>query len=122
MSVGDDVSADILDLRVAQHGPEARVVTVVGEIDMLTAPDLATFLAAQLTAARLVVVNLDGVWFLGSAGLSVLFHADELAAQQGRDLRLVCNSPAANRALKTTGLREHLPFADSVSDALSYAF
>lgn len=33
--------SEILDLQVAEHGPDARVVTVEGEIDALTAPELA---------------------------------------------------------------------------------
>ncbi|MGH3902086.1 MAG: STAS domain-containing protein [Pseudonocardiaceae bacterium] len=110
--------ADIMGLHLAQHGPDARVVTVVGEIDALTAPELASFLSVQLDAARLVVVDLDGVQFLGSAGLSVLFEANELAIRENRALRLVCNSRIANRALEATELKEHFTFADNVPHAL----
>ncbi|MGH4006591.1 MAG: STAS domain-containing protein [Pseudonocardiaceae bacterium] len=110
---------DILGLQVAEHGPDARVVTVVGGVDALTAPELATFLTAQLVVAQVVVVHLDGVRFLGSAGLSVLFEANELATREGRDLRLVCNSRTAHLALEATGLREHFTFADNVPDALT---
>jgi anti-sigma B factor antagonist len=115
------LSADILGLEVAEHGSDARVVTVVGEIDALTAPELAVFLTAQLVVAQVVVVNLDGVRFMGSAGLSVLFEVKELATREDRDLRLVCNSRTANLALEVTGLREQFIFADSVPDALKYA-
>ena len=104
---------------MARHGPDARLVTVTGEVDTVTAPQLAAVLTAQLAIARLVVVNLDGVQFLGSAGLQVLFEANELATQQGRHLRLVCNSPTANLTLESTGLREHLTFANNVPDALN---
>jgi len=45
------LSSETLGLEVAAHGPDARVVTVVGEIDALTAPELAAFLAAQLVVA-----------------------------------------------------------------------
>ena len=118
LSIAGPLSSDLLSLEVAEHGPDARVVTVVGEIDALTAPELATFLTAQVIAAQLVVVNLDGVRFMGSAGLSVLFEANELASREDRDLRLVCNSQTANWALEATGLRKHFAFADSVPDAL----
>ncbi len=118
LSMAGPLSSDILGLEVAEHGPDARVVTVVGEIDALTAPELADFLTAQLVVAPVVVVNLDGVRFLGSAGLSVLFKANELATREDRDLRLVCNSQTANWALNATGLREHFTFADNVPDAL----
>ncbi|MFY9805925.1 MAG: STAS domain-containing protein [Pseudonocardiaceae bacterium] len=110
---------DIVGLQVAEHGSDVRVVTVTGEVDALTAPELAHVLTAQLGVARLVVVDLDGVQFLASAGLRVLFEVDELATQQDRHLRLVCNSPAANLTLETTGLREHFSFADTVPEALN---
>ncbi len=110
--------ADIMGLQVAEHGDDARVVTVLGEVDALTAPELAAFLTTQLAAARVVVVDLDGVGFLGSAGLSVLFEANEQANREDRVLRLVCNSRIANRALEATELKEHFSFANTVPDAL----
>ena len=117
-SMSSDVPTDIMELELAEHGPDARVVTAVGEIDTLSALELAAFLITQLAAARVVVVDLDSVRLLGSAGLVVLFEANELATQQDCALRLVCNSPIANRALETTGLREHFTFAANVADAL----
>lgn len=107
-------SSDILDLQVAEHGPDARVVTVAGEIDALTAPELAAFVTAQLIDARLVVLNLDGVRFMSSAGLRALFQANEFALREGHDLLLVCRSQTANWALEATGLREHFRFVDDV--------
>jgi len=86
--------------------------------DTLTAPDLATFLDHHIAAAQLVVVDLDAVRFLGSAGLSVLLKAEELALRERRELRLVCNSRIANRALEVTRLRERFTFFDNVPDAL----
>jgi anti-sigma B factor antagonist len=116
--VTSDFTADIMGLQVTEHGSDVRVVTVVGEIDALTAPELATFLTAQLATAQLVVVDLDGVRFLGSAGLSALFDANELASREDRALRLVCNSRIANRALEATELKEHFIFAANVPEAL----
>jgi anti-sigma B factor antagonist len=119
--VDSEFSADIIGLQVAEHGPDARVVTVRGEVDTLTAPQLARLLNEQLSAARIVVVDLDGVEFLGSAGLSALFEANELASLQHRVLRLVCHSRIANRALEATELRSRFTFADTVPDALKNA-
>ena len=87
-------------------------------IDALSAPELAAFLTTQLAVAPVVVVNLDGVRFMESAGLSALCEAKELANREDRVLRLVCNSQIANWALEFTGLREQFTFADSVPDAV----
>lgn len=118
-TVSSAYPADIMGLQVAEYRPDARVVTVTGEVDALTAPELAAFLTMQLAVSQLVVVNLDGVRLLASAGLSALFEVNELATQEDRELRLVCHSRTVNLALEVTGLRERLPFADSVPDALN---
>jgi anti-sigma B factor antagonist len=80
------LSTDILDLQVRKHRPDAWAVTVTGEVDALAASELAAFLTAQLVVAPVVVVNLDGVRFLGSAGLSALVEATELATREDRVL------------------------------------
>lgn len=120
-TVDSDFPTDIIGLHVAEHGADARVVTVTGEIDTLTAPKLASFLNEQLSAVQVVVVDLDGVEFLGSAGLSALFEANELAHRERRDLRMVCHSRIANRALEATELRAQFTFAESVPDALKHS-
>ncbi|MGH3767952.1 MAG: STAS domain-containing protein [Pseudonocardiaceae bacterium] len=115
----DDFPANILGVQVDEHGSDARVVTVAGEVDALTAPKLAAYLTAQLAVAQVVVVDLDEVRLLGSAGLRVLFEANELATRQDRELRLVCNSPNAALALEVSGLNEYFAMAGSVPEALS---
>jgi anti-sigma B factor antagonist len=118
-AVSSDFPVPLVGLQVTDYGPDARVVTVTGELDALTAPTLAACLSAQLAVAQVVVVNLNGLKFLASAGLRVLFETNELAVERDRRLRFVCNCPIANLALETTGLRQHLTFADDVTDALS---
>ncbi|MDT7712278.1 MAG: anti-sigma factor antagonist [Pseudonocardiales bacterium] len=113
------LSSDVLDLQVSEHGPYARVVTVGGEIDALTAPELGALLTAQLAVASLVVVDLERVRFLGSAGLSVLLAANELATRENRYLWLAFpRRGMANRALEVTGLGERFNVAETVAAAL----
>ena len=113
------LSSDILDLQVTEHGPHARVVTVAGEIDALTAPKLGAVLTAQLAATEVLVIDLARVRFLGSAGLSVLFAANELATRQDRCLWLVFPYQGmVNRALEVTGLSEQFNLAETVAAAL----
>jgi len=119
MAVSSDFPLPLVGLQVIDHGPDARVVVVTGEVDALTAPTLAACLSAQLAVAEIIVVDLDGVKLMSSAGLRVLFEVNEVAIERDRHLRFVCNIPVANLALETTGLRQHLPFAANVVDALS---
>ncbi|MGH3846834.1 MAG: anti-sigma factor antagonist [Pseudonocardiaceae bacterium] len=118
LSNAGPLSSDILSLEVTEYPSGVRVVTVMGEIDALTAPDLNALLTAQLVAGQVVVVNLDAVRFMGSAGLAALFEANQFALREGLDLRLVCNSQTVGWALDATGLKEHFAIADTVPDAL----
>jgi anti-sigma B factor antagonist len=108
----------LVGLQVSDHGPDARVVTVTGEVDALTAPTLGACLSAQLAVAKVIVVDLNGLKFLSSAGLRVLFEVNELAIERDCSLWFVCNCPVANVALETTGLPQYLSFADDVASAL----
>jgi hypothetical protein len=66
-SAGPLLSSDLLDVQVSGHGPHARVVTVAGEVDALTAPKLGAVLTAQLAAPSVLVIDLARLRFLGSA-------------------------------------------------------
>jgi anti-anti-sigma factor len=97
---------------------ESVLNSLLGQIDGPTGLELANSLIAQLAMASVVIVHLDGVQLLGSSGLSALFEANDLAAQQGRTLRLVCHSRITMCALEAAGLRECFTFAGSVPDAV----
>ena len=112
------VPADILGVRVTEHGPEIRIIAVTGELDALSAPVLASVLTEALATARVVVVDLDGVQYLASVGLRVLIEAIYFAADHDRELLVVCHSPSVNLVFEGSGLREHFTFADSVALAL----
>ena len=72
-----------------RHQPGHVLVTVAGEIDIVTAPHLRDRLAAAAASGRRLVVDLDQVSFLGSAGLDVLAGAARQARARGGDLGVV---------------------------------
>ncbi|GAA2852833.1 hypothetical protein GCM10010472_07540 [Pseudonocardia halophobica] len=110
---------DVVRFERAGEGDGASLVAHVrGEIDTLTAPLLRTELDARLPEAPLVVLDLSGVTFLGSAGLAVLVAAKDAVERRGHTLRLVCGSRIVTRALEATGLLALFDVADGVSDAL----
>ena len=81
-------------------------VTAVGKVDSSSAPLLRTELEAALDGGDLreLVVDLDGVTFLDSAGLSVLAGAHRRAAGRDVHLRVLASSRAVIRPLQITGL------------------
>ena len=94
------------------HGPAAdgrQVVRVGGEIDMLTSPRLRDALSPVVSVPGAdVVVDLDGVSFLGSNGLGVLVELSQQAEAAGTRFRLVCSNRNATRPLTLTGLDQVL--------------
>ena len=105
-----EASDAVLTVEHAPPTPDGRhVVRVGGEIDMLTSPRLRAALSPVVSAAGGdVVIDLDGVTFLGSNGLGVLVELSQQAAAVGTSLRLVCANRMAVRPLTLTGLDQVL--------------
>lgn len=86
---------------------EGCVVAVAGEVDSATAPGLRDCLLEVLDRAGdgYVEVDLSGVTFLDSAGLSALATAHRAAVRAHRELRIRCGTArAVVRPLQITGL------------------
>jgi anti-sigma B factor antagonist len=112
--VGEIIRFDVVD-----HGPDVRVLHVVGELDTLTAPLLQARLLEQQAQVNHLVLDLTEVAFLGSAGLAVLVGAKDDAENRGCRLLLVPGSRIVKRALEATGLLQLFTIADDVTEALA---
>ncbi|RFZ09055.1 STAS domain-containing protein [Mycobacterium marinum] len=98
---------------------EAVVVTVSGELDMLTAPRLAEMLRTSLIEApATLIVDLSKVDFLASAGMTVLVSAKAQAVAPTR-FAVVADGPATSRPIRLMGIDAMLPLYDALDDALN---
>lgn len=100
------------------------VVSAVGEIDLVSAPKLRDTLAgldARPEPPSVVVVDLTGVTFLGSVGLSLLVEQDRRCRDAGGLLRVVTGNRLVARAIAMTGLSETLTLFDTLDDAMAVA-
>jgi anti-sigma B factor antagonist len=102
-----------------RHLPGHVLVTVAGEIDIATAPQLHDRLAALAASGRRLVVDLTQVSFLAAAGLNVLAAAARKARARGGDLGVVTPRPRIRRLFAITGLDRHIPLARTVTEALA---
>ena len=85
------------------------VVSVVGEIDVATAPQLRDRLQARWPpAAPRSAVDLLDVTFLDSTALGVLVGALKRCREAGGDLRLVIDRAADPKVFEITGLTGRL--------------
>ncbi|HWE91814.1 MAG TPA: anti-sigma factor antagonist [Pseudonocardiaceae bacterium] len=103
---------------VVQRLDGVTVVAVSGELDMLTAPTLKSSLTEQVDDAPAVVVDLNGVTFLGSAGLATLVGALHQAERRAVPLFLSATSHSVLRPLIATGLSEIFPVYPSPEEAV----
>jgi anti-sigma B factor antagonist len=114
------VDSELLTVVVAvDSGTGAAVLTVVGEIDVLTAPVLRERLDVLFRADRArIVVDLSRVEFFGSTGLAVVVDAQHRAETEGRAVVLVAGRRVVQRPLEVTGLDATLSVYEDLRQAL----
>lgn len=97
-------------LRVeSRNGGDQVLLSVHGEVDMATAPDLEAALERALRGpARQVVVDLRGVGFMDSTGLATLVRQERLARDASRRLIIVKGPPQVDQLFEITGVSGHL--------------
>ena len=94
-----------------------RIVAARGELDLHTAPQLASALTPAIDAGDRVIVDLTGVTFIDSSGVGVLVTALERARPTGTTLVVVAPHPRVRKVFEITGLDGLLPVHDSLDDA-----
>jgi anti-sigma B factor antagonist len=98
---------------------KAGILTLTGEVDIYTSPELKSALAAAAAdGASTLIVNLNGVGFIDSSGLGVLVGALRRAREAGGDLRIVSAQEGVARILRITGLDRVFVLHTTVAEAL----
>ena len=114
---GLPASSHALAIRT-RHDGRGVVCEVAGEVDLVTADQFRTGLTQALEdKPAVVVVDLTGLTFLGSVGLSVLIETNT-AAGPGV-LRIVAGNREPRRAIEIMGLHQVLTIRATVDEALS---
>jgi anti-sigma B factor antagonist len=93
--------------RTSERGVDARtaVIAVEGEIHVSTAPEFSGVLAAAIERGHTqLVLDLTGVMFIDSTGLSVLLNALRRLSRAGGAMALVCSNPTVLRLFEITKL------------------
>lgn len=107
--------------RVDRLDGDTTLVSVLGEVDLASAPGIerAVLGAVEAAAGCRVVVELNGVELLGARGITVLLTARDRACRSGGELLLVagCAQPAARTLRCLPGIA--LPTYPSLAAALA---
>ena len=95
------------------------IVTAAGEIDVATGAGLRERLSELAASGRPLVVELDQVSFIDSAGLGALVGAAKRAAAHGASLHVACARPQVRQLFRLTGLDRQIPLARTLDEALA---
>jgi anti-sigma B factor antagonist len=110
---------DEFELTSAYLGGNAHVVSVAGDLDLATAPQLRDELAhASSEGATELVVDLLRVPFVDSVALGVLVEASKRTQARGGVFRVVCDDRRIARIVEITGLDRVLRLHPTLREAL----
>jgi len=99
---------------VVRNLPEVTVVAVGGELDLLTAPQLAAELEPILAAEhRNIAIDLTETSFMDSAGIHALVNIGNRAR---RHFAVICPAGTVRRTIELVGLAEPLCVVDSLEE------
>ncbi|BBX99302.1 STAS domain-containing protein [Mycobacterium lacus] len=113
MSAPDSITATVTD-----HDGVA-VLSIGGEIDLVTAPALEEAIGAVVAEnPTALVIDLSGVEFLGSVGLKILAATYEKLGSSA-EFGVVARGPATRRPIHLTGLDKTFPLYPTLDDALT---
>lgn len=108
-----------MELKTESHGG-IQVVSVMGSLDALTAPELSDALSNELLEGHTqLVADLSGLEYTSSAGLRVLLNGVKEARQKGGDLRLAAVQANVKKVLDLSGFTSIMKSFDDVSAAVA---
>jgi anti-sigma B factor antagonist len=111
--------SDALTITVrSEHG--AVIAAVTGEIDISTVAQLRERLFELADNGGTLIVDLNRVTFIDSAGLGALVGTARRAAVHGGSLHAVCSRPQTRKLLWLTGVDRRIPLAATVDGALMF--
>ena len=102
------IRSDALSFMIDRRNHPARLA-VAGDIDLATCDSLVRAVYGAMTAdVRALDIDVSGVTFCGSTGITAFLMVHRRAQEEGKTLRLVNLNWCIERVLTITGLLEHL--------------
>jgi len=98
-------------------GSDRYLITVSGEVDLATSPELdVAIIAAIDSGTPSVVIDLTDVSFMDSSGLGVIVRALKRCREAENDLDLVITNERVLKVFGITGLDQVIPIHASIQD------
>lgn len=103
----------------AENDAGFNTVSVFGELDQATVPELRSALAEALGEGNAVLVDLSDCDFIDSTGLSLLVEAKRKLAEDERHFGVCCPDVDVRRLLELTGIDEAVGLFDTRDEAVA---
>lgn len=104
----------------AETDGNLETVSIHGELDQGTAPQLRGVLGSTLSDSKnAVLVDLSGCEFIDSTGLSLLIEAKRRLGEDERRFGVCCPDAEVRRLLELTGIDEAVGLFDSRDEAVA---
>lgn len=113
--MGDELSVTVRSER------GVAIAAVTGDIDMSTVPGLRERLIELAESGQPLIIDLNRVTFIDSAGLGALVGTSRRAAERGSSLHAVCTQAQTRKLLWLTGVDRRIPLESSLDEALASA-
>lgn len=109
---------DDLSIKSERRG-NVSVVTVSGRVDSVTAASLDMELGKMAHTNNKLVLDLNEVEYLSSAGVRAILGAMQIAQKTGGEVRLARLPNLVAEVLQTVGVMERLQAYSSVEEAVA---
>ena len=90
---------------------EQSTVTLAGELDIAAAPEVITLMGGVVEGSTAVLLDIEAVTFMDSAGLRCVLVCERLCRDAGVAFALTPGSPRIRRLFAVAGLLHWLPDA-----------
>jgi anti-anti-sigma factor len=105
---------------VSTEQGDVTVLALSGSLDAMTADDALAQINLEFERQRTkLVIALDGVEFMSSAGLRAILASLQTSRQKGGDLRLAGGSNNIKRMLDFSGFTKILKSYDTIAEAVA---
>jgi anti-anti-sigma factor len=111
-----------IELIVVPRTDNVSHVRLVGRLDILAMKEIdVRFHGETALRDRSAVVDLSELEFITSLGIGMLFGCAKSLRRKGYTMVLLGSAGFVDMALRTVGVHEVIPFADTLDDALRLA-
>lgn len=97
----------IMSLKIEKKNTETKTLALIGRLDTVTAPELEAEISAILPTAESLVLDMEKLEYISSAGLRVILKTQKAFAQKA-GLKLINVSDDVREVFEITGFSDFL--------------